>query len=115
MLLQMEQRWRLALTSRMASASSTASSSVERRMWNARRCALLLPMPGNFFSSSMRRTMGPANFDILDGHSHTAKHAAHAGLNCLVHLAGGFIHCGHDQVLQHLNVCGSFLLDLDFQ
>src|SRR6266436_7042328 len=64
MLLQTEQRRRLALTSRTAVASKSASSSLERRMWKARRCALLLPIPGSFFNSSMSRVIGSANLDI---------------------------------------------------
>ena len=35
-----------SLTSRIASASATASSAEARRMWKARRCAVRLPMPG---------------------------------------------------------------------
>src|SRR5579862_921681 len=64
MLLQTEQRRRLALTSRTAAASDSASSSLERRMWKARRCALFVPTPGSFFSSSMSRDIGSANLDI---------------------------------------------------
>src|SRR6266498_840168 len=64
MLLQTEQRRRLAFTSRTAVASASASSSLERRMWKARRWALLAPTPGSFFSSSMRRDMGSANLDM---------------------------------------------------
>src|SRR2546430_12911698 len=66
MLLQTEHRRRLALTSRTAAASASASSSLARRMWKAKRCALLLPTPGSFFSSSIRRDIGSANFDIGD-------------------------------------------------
>src|SRR5438309_11992232 len=64
MLLQIEQRRRLALTSRTAMARASASSSLERRMWKARRCALFAPTPGSFFSSSIRRDMGSANLDM---------------------------------------------------
>src|SRR5713101_6770216 len=64
MLLQMEHSRRLALTSRTAVARASASSSVARRMWKASRCAVLLPMPGSFFSSSISRAIGSANLDI---------------------------------------------------
>src|SRR5215472_3936880 len=64
MLLHTEHRPRLALTSRTAAASASASSSLERRMWNARRWALLVPTPGSFLSSSIRRDMGSANLDM---------------------------------------------------
>src|SRR5258705_5475790 len=64
MLLQMEQGRRLALTSRTAVASASASPSLERKIWKARRCALLLPTPGSFFNSSMSRVIGSANLDI---------------------------------------------------
>src|SRR5882762_4026158 len=64
MLLQMEQSRRLALTSRTAVASASASPSLERKIWKARRCALLLPTPGSFFNSSMSRVIGSANLDI---------------------------------------------------
>jgi hypothetical protein len=33
-------------------------------MWNASRCALLLPMPGSFFNESISRTIGSANLGI---------------------------------------------------
>ena len=49
-----------ALTSRIASASALASSSVLRRMWNARRWAVRAPMPGSLPSSVMRRWTGGA-------------------------------------------------------
>src|SRR5579871_5291910 len=64
MLLHTEHRRRLALTSWMAEASALASSSLERRIWNASRCADLLPTPGSFLSSSMRRAMGSAKRDM---------------------------------------------------
>src|ERR1700739_2709927 len=64
MLLQTEQRRRVALTSRRAAARAAASSSLERRMWKARRWALFAPTPGSFFSSSIRRDMGSANLDM---------------------------------------------------
>src|SRR5712692_1467630 len=63
MLLQMEHSRRLALTSRTAAARASASWSLERRMWNASRCALLVPIPGSFFSSSISRAIGSANLD----------------------------------------------------
>src|SRR6185312_13415166 len=65
MLLQMEHSRRLAFTSRTAAASPSASSSEERRIWKASRCALLLPMPGNFFSASISRAIGSANLDMI--------------------------------------------------
>ena len=49
-----------ALTSRIASDSAMASSSVLRRMWKARRCAVRAPMPGSLPSSVMRRWTGGA-------------------------------------------------------
>jgi hypothetical protein len=55
---------RFAFTSRTAAARASASSSLERRMWKARRWALLAPTPGSFFSSSIRRDIGSANFDM---------------------------------------------------
>src|SRR5205085_10806172 len=64
MLLQTEHRRRLAFTSRTACARASASSSLERRMWKARRCALFAPTPGSFFNSSIRRDMGSANLDM---------------------------------------------------
>src|ERR1700675_2269706 len=64
MLLQMEHNRSLAFTSRTAEARDSASSSLDRRMWNARRCALLLPIPGSFLSSSIRRVIGSAKRDI---------------------------------------------------
>src|SRR5215469_9845218 len=64
MLLHTEQRRNLALTSRTAAASASASCSLERRIWNASLCALLAPTPGSFLSSSIRRDMGSANLDI---------------------------------------------------
>src|SRR5580700_7502595 len=67
MLLHTEQRRRLALTSRTATARASASSSLERRMWKARRWALFAPTPGSFFSSSIRRDMGSANLDMKVG------------------------------------------------
>jgi hypothetical protein len=59
-LLQMEHRHRLAFSPRTASASAAASSSVERRIWKAKRCALLAPTPGSFFNSSMSLAIGSA-------------------------------------------------------
>src|SRR5690348_9559177 len=64
MLLQTEHSRSLAFTSRTAAAKASASSSLERKMWNASRCALLLPIPGSFFNSSMSRAIGSANLDI---------------------------------------------------
>ena len=49
-----------ALTSRIASERALASSSVLRRMWKARRCAVRAPMPGSRPSSVMRRWTGGA-------------------------------------------------------
>jgi hypothetical protein len=34
-------------------------------MWKAKRWAVLLPTPGSFFSSSISRAMGSANFDTI--------------------------------------------------
>src|SRR5260221_7356567 len=48
----------------MAPGSAVASSALERRIWNPSRCADLLPTPGSFFSSSMRRAIGSAKRDI---------------------------------------------------
>src|SRR6185312_4986165 len=85
MLLQMEQRCRRALTSRTASASASASSELERRIWKASRCALLVPMPGSLRSSSISRAMGSANRDkaglglqrVVDGRDeHVRRHFA---------------------------------------
>src|SRR5512146_1570043 len=104
MLLHTEQRCRLAFTSRMASAKPIASSSGERRMKKASRCALLLPTPGSFFSSSMRRAIGSANFAMISGSeqpAQAAEHAAESGLHSLVHLRRGGVHGGSHQVLQH--------------
>src|SRR5690242_12515621 len=67
MLLQVEQSRRLALTSCTARAKASASSSLDRKIWKARRCALLLPIPGSFFNSSMSRVIGSANLDIKIG------------------------------------------------
>src|SRR5258708_21841211 len=64
MLLHTEHKRRLALTSRTAKASASASSSLDRRMWNASRCALFAPTPGSFFNSSINRDIGSANLDI---------------------------------------------------
>ena len=51
----------VALTSRIASASPSASSSETLRMWNASRCAVRCPMPGRRASSVMSRLTGAAN------------------------------------------------------
>src|SRR6185312_68999 len=72
MLLQIEHKWRLALTWRIASASNSASSSLERRMWKASRCAVLPPTPGSFFNSSMSRAIGSANLDKVPHGTATA-------------------------------------------
>src|SRR5512143_2828170 len=64
MLLHTEQRRSASLIWRMAAASASASSSVERRMWKAKRWALLVPTPGSFFSSSIKRAIGSAKRDI---------------------------------------------------
>src|SRR4051812_35394984 len=122
MLLQMEQRRSLSFTSRTAAARAMASSSEERRMWKARRCADFPPMPGSFLSSSMRRAIGSANLDIgfrhwsaqsESGDSHAAHHAAHGGLHLIVYLAAGFVAGGEHEVLQHLHVAGLHDLRID--
>jgi len=51
----------VALTSRIASASPSASSSEALRMWKASRCAVRCPMPGRRASSVMSRLTGAAN------------------------------------------------------
>src|SRR2546429_9995937 len=51
-LLQVEHRRIDRLTSRMDSASSDASACSNFKMKNARRCADLVPMPGNFLNCS---------------------------------------------------------------
>src|SRR3954464_961711 len=122
MLLQTEQRRILSLTSRTASARAMASSSEERRMWKARRCADFPPMPGSFFSSSMRRAIGSANLDIgfrhwfaqsESGDSHAAHHSADGGLHLVVYLAAGFVAGGDDEILPHLHVAGLHHLRID--
>src|SRR5208282_5286717 len=70
MLLQTEHRRSLSFTSRIEEASASASSPLARRIWKARRWALLLPTPGNFFSSSMSRVIGSANLDIGNQSGH---------------------------------------------
>src|ERR1035441_1024547 len=109
MLLQTEHRRRLAFTSRMALARSLGYSSLERRMENAKRCALLPPTPGSFFNSSISRTMGSANLDTLFPHSHSrqahaAEHAAQTGLHRVIHFTRGLVYRRRHQVLQHLDV-----------
>jgi hypothetical protein len=51
----------VSLTSRMASASASASSSEVLRMWKASRCAVRCPMPGRRASSVISRLTGAAN------------------------------------------------------
>src|SRR5262249_18846787 len=97
----------------MDSASSSASSSVERRIWKARRCAVLPPMPGSFLSSSMSRAIGSANFDNWSSDSlrlyrserqvHAAQHAAEGRLHGAIYFAGGLIHGGGGQNLEHFH------------
>ena len=58
---QTSQRPMRSLTSRIASASAWASSGEARRMWNASRCAVRLPMPGSLASSVTRRWRGGAS------------------------------------------------------
>ena len=52
-----------SLTSRIASASASASSAEARRMWNASRWAVRLPIPGSLPSSVTRRWSGGASKD----------------------------------------------------
>src|SRR5207248_10421327 len=108
MLLQVEQRCSLALTSRMASARPRASASSVRRMWKASRCALLLPTPGSFFSSSIRRVIGSAKRGMeelrLEHSAQAAQHSTQAGLHRLVNFLHGAVDCSSYQVLQHLDV-----------
>src|SRR6266571_450781 len=124
MLLQREHSRSLAFTSRTAAASPSASSSLERKMWNASRCALLLPTPGSFFNSSISRAMGSANFGnygscnfgigrLLGSQIQSAQHAADAGLHGLVHFARRLINCCYHQVLQHFHVSRLHRLRID--
>src|SRR6476661_1721333 len=108
MLLQTEQRRSLAFSSRTASESASASAALERRMWKARRWALLAPMPGSLRSSSMRRAMGSANRDmrvVLETRQiEAAEHAGKSRLQALIGAASGFVECGGDEILEHLDV-----------
>src|SRR5690242_2287397 len=112
MLLQTEHSRKLALTSRTAAARASASSSLDRRMWKARRCALLLPMPGSFLSSSISLTIGSANLDmrlvrILEPrNAHTTEHSAHRGFQGFIYIPAGAVDRGRHQVLQHFDVAG---------
>src|ERR1700724_2818754 len=64
MLLQIAHKRSLAFTSRRAEARAAASFSLARRIGKASRCALLLPIPGSFLSSSISRVIGSADLDI---------------------------------------------------
>src|SRR5215470_20023848 len=83
---QIEQRRILSRTSRMASASSRACASGERRMWNARRVAVLSPMPGSRPRRRMSLWIGSVATrpELADGGPagdvETAGHLGHLGL-----------------------------------
>src|SRR6266498_4587322 len=140
MLLHTEHSRRLALTSLIAVARAAASSSLERRIWNASRCADLLPTPGSFLSSSIRRAIGSAKRDIESGDLEIgssgenfrwpdhqmarspeswqpSQHAAHGGLHAIVYFLRRAVEGGGDQVLQHFNVAvlDRLRIDLDAQ
>src|SRR5947209_5579994 len=118
MLLQIEQYVTRSFTARSASTSRSASSRVFLRMWNARRCAPLGPMPGRRCSCSMRRMRGSgsgiggsAAAILQPWDLETSHHASHRLAELLFGLALGIVDRRHDQVLQHLDV---FLRD-DFR
>ena len=58
---QISQKVIFSLTSMIAWASARASRSEVRSTWNARRCAVRLPIPGSFASSVTSRWRGGAS------------------------------------------------------
>src|ERR1035437_405254 len=116
MLLQMEQRRSFSRSTRMASASDLASASLERSTWKARRCADLVPIPGSFFSSSMRRDIGSANRDIrratpvlfqageVEASGESAHDAGDARLHGFVGASARLVDSGGDQVFEQFDV-----------
>src|SRR3954471_14848934 len=83
----------VALTSLIASASGSASSSLALRMWNASRCAVRCPIPGSRASSVMRRLTGGANKPLEARQAQTAEAALAS------EAAGGGAHLRRRQLL----------------
>src|SRR5262249_18590098 len=94
---------------------------LDRRMWNAIRCALLPPIPGSFFSSSISRAIGSANLATIrpleSGKPYAAQHSTNGGLHGLVDFLARRVYSSSNQVLKHLDVSGfaSFGIHADFQ
>src|SRR4051794_32166429 len=100
-----------SLTSRMASARPCASSSSERRMWKASRCAVRWPMPGSLPSSVIRRWTGAGYKPVVSearqpeaAEVHAAGEAAHLAGGKLLGRADRLVDRGLDHVLEHLGV-----------
>src|SRR5918993_2836376 len=104
-----------SLTSRIAWHSFSASSRGVRSTWNARRCALLPPMPGSRLNCSIS-SCSDAGRAIRRLHSRqleAAEQAAHLVLHCRVHLAVRVVERGDDQVLQHADFILGHHLGID--
>src|SRR5512142_1864180 len=117
-LLHTEQYVMRSFTSRTASTSRSASSRGVRRMWNARRCAPLRPMPGRRCSSSIKRVIGSGWFMRASSEPrdlHSAHEAAHLAVHLVVHFSMGVVDRREDQVLQHLDVVFRDDLGIDLQ
>src|SRR5215831_9419554 len=99
----------------LASASDRARS--ERRMWKARRCAVLGPTLGSRDSSwiSSSRAAGScakaAPLDQARGQAQARRDRLHPGRSQLTRPVQRLVHCRHHQVLKHLDVAGHFRID----
>src|SRR3954468_2742813 len=109
-----------SLTSRMASASASASSGLALRMWKASRCAVRRPIPGSRaswtirFSTDGEYTRGQILSEAGDAQAARAAELAHHPL--LLELLRGrqrTVERRDQQVLEHLRVVRVDCLGLD--